>query len=378
MKPRYLVILVLLLAAGYATSRWHAASAAGVPSGRPVYAPASDAPVRTTNVFHVPMEQQQRAGVRTVDVKRGATVHRFRLPGRVVADERLIYRLSAKVDGWVREIFPPVTGSVVRKGEPLVSVFSRDYRMAQQSYAYALNNEDRTRQSSGTFDAVEQNRFSVAETLTTLQNMSVDPAQIAQIAESRQPQFDTRLTAPASGLVVVRNVFPNQHFDAGAELYRIVDLSRVWIVVDLFASESRYLRPGMPVRVAVPGAVDANVTARVTDVLPQFDSVSRVLKLRLEAANPDFALRPDMLVSADVDVSFPVTTTVPVDAVIDTGVQHLVFVDRGDGLLERRQVETGWRYDDEVEVLRGLQPGERVVVAATFLIDSESRLQSGR
>jgi Cu(I)/Ag(I) efflux system membrane fusion protein len=404
MKSKYAFILLALAVSGYVTNRWHGASAADASGARrvmyyrdpmhpaytsakpgvapdcgmqleAVYAEPAAAPARQPDVFQVPPEQQRLAGVRTVGVKREATTHRFRLPGRVVADERSIYRLSAKVDGWVREIFPPGTGTLVTKGQLLVSVFSRDYRMAQQSYAYALNNEDRTRDSSGTFDAVEQNRFSVAETLTTLQNMGVDPAQIAEIAKSRQPQFDTRLTAPASGLVTVRNVFPNQHFDAGAELYRIVDLSRVWIVVDLFANEAQYLRPGMPVRVLMPGSSRPRVMARVGDVLPQFDSASRGLKLRLEADNPGLALRPDVLVSAEVDVTFPPATTVPVDAVVDTGLQHLVFVDHGGGTLERRAVQTGWRYDNDVEILEGLRPGDRVVSAATFLIDSESRLQ---
>jgi multidrug efflux pump subunit AcrA (membrane-fusion protein) len=174
----------------------------------------------------------------------------------------------------------------------------------------------------------------------------------------------------------VRNVFPNQHFDAGAELYRIVDLSRVWIVVDLFANEAQYLRAGMPVRVLLPGSSRTNMVAHVGTVLPQFDSASRGLKLRLEADNPELALRPDILVTAEVDVPFPIATTVPVDAVIDTGLQHLVFVDRGNGTLERRAVQTGWRYDNDVEIVDGLQPGERVVSSATFLIDSESRLQS--
>ena len=195
----------------------------------PVYAEPAGTSAGPSTVFHIAPEQQQLVGVRTVDVKHETTTHRFRMPGRVVADERRVYRLSAKVDGWVREIFPASTGAFVKKGQLLVSVYSRDYRMAQQSYVYALNGEDRARQSSGTFDAVEQNRFSVAETLANLQNMGVDPAQIAEVAQNRQPQFDTRLTAPATGLVAVRNVFPNQHFDAGTELYRIVDLSRVWV-----------------------------------------------------------------------------------------------------------------------------------------------------
>ena len=410
MKAKYAVILVALAASAYVASRWRSASAAGASIAgasidrhvlyyrdpmhpaytsdkagvapdcgmqlEPVYAESADRAATPSGMFHIAPEQQQLVGVRTVEVKHEATVHRFRMPGRVVADERQVYRLSARVEGWVRQIFPASTGAFVKKGQPLVSVYSRDYRMAQQSYAYALNGEDRVRGSSGTFDAVEQNRFSVAETLANLQNMGVDPAQIAEIAESRQPQFDTRLTAPASGFISVRNVFPNQHFDAGTELYRIVDLSRVWVVVDLFSHEAGYVPAGTPVRVFLPGSPHASVVAHVGDVLPQFDAASRSLKLRVEADNPAFALRPDMLVDTEVAVTFPPATTVPADALMDTGLQQLVFVDRGRGAMERRAVRAGWRYDGQVEIVEGVKPGERVVSAATFLVDSESRIQA--
>jgi Cu(I)/Ag(I) efflux system membrane fusion protein len=206
--------------------------------------------------------------------------------------------------------------------------------------------------------------------------MSVDPAQIEEIGRTRQPQLDTRLTAPAGGIILARNVYANQKFEAGAELYRIADISHVWVVADLYSNEAQYLRPGAAVRFSLAAYPQKTFTARVSDVPPQFDGVSRTLKLRMEVENPGFALRPDMIVDVEAPVTLPAAVTVPADAVIDSGLNRTVFIEHSDGYFEPREVETGWRYDNRIEILKGLEAGDRVVSGATFLVDSESRLQA--
>jgi Cu(I)/Ag(I) efflux system membrane fusion protein len=329
-----------------------------------------------SNTFHISPERQRLIGVQVTEARRQPTTHVLRMPGRVAADETRVYRVTGKVEGWVREIFSPTTGSVVKKGQLLVSVYGRDYRMAQQSYAFALNAADRAKEGGGTFDAVEQNRLPVAETLAILNGMGVDPAQIEEIGRTRQPQLDTRLTAPAGGIILARNVYPNQKFEAGAELYRIADISHVWVVADLYSNEAQYVRPGAAIRFSLSAYPQKTFTARVSDVPPQFDGVSRTLKLRMEVENPGFALRPDMIVDVEAPVTLPAAVTVPADAVIDSGLNRTVFIEHGDGYFEPREVETGWRYDNRIEILKGLEGGERVVSGATFLVDSESRLQA--
>ena len=326
--------------------------------------------------FRISPEKQQLIGVRGAEARRQPTTHVFRMPGRVIVDERRIYRVTGKVEGWVREIFSPTTGAPVKKGQLLVAVYGRDYRMAQQSYVFALNASERAKEGGGTFDAVEQNRLPVTETLAILQGMGVDPAQIEEIGRARQPQLDTRLTSPITGIILARNVYPNQKFESGAELYRIADVSRVWVVADLYSGEAQYIRPGAACRLSLTAYPQKTFAARVSDVPPQFDGVSGALKLRLEAENLGFALRPDMIVTVEAPVTLPSAITVPADAVIDSGLNRTVFVDHGDGYFEPREVETGWRYDDRVEIRKGLEAGERVVSGATFLVDSESRLQA--
>jgi YHS domain-containing protein len=183
------------------------------------------------------------------------------------------------------------------------------------------------------------------------------------------------IRAPAEGLVLTRNVSPGQWFDRGAELYRIADLTRIWILADAFENEAQHLRPGVRARISLPQQGKA-FHATVSAVPPQFDATSRTLKVRLEMDNPGSALRPDMFVDVELPVNYPATITVPADAVVDSGVKKTVYVAKGDGLFEPRKVETGWRAGDRVEIVKGLMPGEKIVVSGTFLIDSESRMRA--
>jgi RND family efflux transporter MFP subunit len=185
-----------------------------------------------------------------------------------------------------------------------------------------------------------------------------------------------QIVAPADGLVLARNIWPGQRFERGAEWYRIADLRHAWILADVFEQEAPHLRPGTPATVSLPGQ-STGIGARVASVLPQFDGTTRTLKVRLEADNPHYVLRPDMFVDVDLKITVPSSITVPADAVLDSGVATTVFVERGNGTFEQRAVETGWRLGDRVEIVKGLEHGERIVTAGTFLLDSESRMRKG-
>src|SRR5262249_47451362 len=160
--------------------------------------------------------------------------------------------------------------------------------------------------------------------------------------------------SPANGLVLSRNVSPGQKFDRGAEWYRIADVSRVWILADLFPEDAKYLRPGQQARVTLRGG--GVYSARVSEVLPQFDPNTRTLKVRLETDNPGYALRPDMFADVDLKIDMGTGIVVSADAVIDSGAHKTVFVEVANGTFEPRQVETGWRSGDKVQIVKGLEP----------------------
>jgi RND family efflux transporter MFP subunit len=211
--------------------------------------------------------------------------------------------------------------------------------------------------------------------IDALESLGMTEHQIKELASTKQLTDRVFIMAPATGFILARNVSPGQRFDKGFEFYRLANLDRVWILADLFPIDAADPMPGMKVRVTLPDK-KKEFHAMVAKVLPQFDSNSRTLKVRLELDNPGYVLRPDMFVDVDFPVNLPPALTVPADAILDSGLRKTVFVDRGNGFLEPRQVETGWRHGSRVEITKGLEEGDRIVISGNFLIDSESRLQA--
>jgi RND family efflux transporter MFP subunit len=205
---------------------------------------------------------------------------------------------------------------------------------------------------------------------------SLSEAQIQEITRTQQPLTNITVYSPISGYVMMRNAFPKQRIMPETELYTIVDLSKVWIMADVFENEASMIQVGMPARMNLSYAGGQKINGRVGYIQPQVDPTTRTLKVRIEADNPKMVLKPDMFVDVEFNVSMPARMTVPIEAVLDTGLKQTVFVDRGNGYLEPRQVEIGERLGDRIEITKGLAPGEHIVVSGNFLIDSESQLKS--
>jgi membrane fusion protein, copper/silver efflux system len=318
-------------------------------------------------------EKRQIIGLRTGQVEKSSETRTLRVTGRVTADETRVYRLNAVVDGWIRNTYRNSTGSLVRKDQPLATFYSPEFLAAQQAYLYALSSLDRW-QANGreTLEQIALTKADIQSAVDSLRNLGMGDIQIEEMKRTRQLTQDIVVTAPTTGFVLARNVSPGQRFEKGTELYRIADLSRMWILADLYGNEARYLRPGVSARVTLPDQ-DMTFQARVSDVLPQFDAATRTLKVRLELDNPGYTLRPKMFVDVELGISLPPTISVPVDSVRDSGLKKTVFVDRGNGFFEPRQVKIGWRFDERVEIVQGLTPGEWIVTSGNFLLDSESR-----
>jgi membrane fusion protein, copper/silver efflux system len=257
----------------------------------------------------------------------------------------------------------------------LATLYNREILTAEQALIYALTAMDRFKKEGlDSPDQVDATNAQITSAEDNLRALGMGDQQIQEIARTRKRSQDIVILSPVSGLVLSRNIYPGLRFERGTELYRLVDLSRVWILADLFQNEAHHFRPGVTARVAIPHQ-KISLPARVTDVPPQFDPATRTLKVRLEAANPGLVLRPDMFVDVELPVRLEAAVAVPADAVLDSGLRKTVFVDRGGGSFEPRQVETGWRMGDRVQVTRGLQPGERVVASGAFLLDSEARMK---
>jgi Cu(I)/Ag(I) efflux system membrane fusion protein len=324
-------------------------------------------------------ERQQAIGVRLGVVSRSAGTRLLRTTGRVAPDENRTYPIVAAVSGWIRNVESVATGDVVKKDQVLASFYAPDaqFEMAQQSYYTGLEMLYRAAgtqpQSHDSGRAVEL----IERVADGLRNLGVSNSQIREMAKRREVVHDIRVESPVDGVVLKRSISSGLRFDRGFEFYRIADLTRVWILADVYRHQLPFIRRGAAARITT--AEDSRaVRATVSPSEPIFDEATLTLKVRLDAANPRSVLAPGMFVDVEFPVDLPPTLVVPADAIVDSGLRKTVFVDRGNGSFEPRLVETGWRAGDDVEVTKGLTAGERIVVSGTFFIDSESRMKAKR
>lgn len=323
----------------------------------------------------ISQEKQQLIGVRVDKVERRSVSYDLRIPGRVATDENRIFRLLGWTDGWTLEIKDTATtGSIVEKDQLLATYYSREFLNAQQAYVYALNTLDRFKNENESDQQLELTKGKVRSTEENLVALGMSAAQLREVARTREITKYIELRAPVKGFVVARNIFPALRFDRGTEFFRIADLSRIWVLADIFENEGKFIHPGMHAQVTHL-QLGKSYDAVVSETPPKFDPVTRTFKVRLEMDNPELEFREDMFVDVEFPVTLPPALTVPVDAVVDSGLTKTVFVDRGNGFFEPRQVETGFQAGRRVQINQGLSEGERIVVSGNFLIDSESRMK---
>jgi YHS domain-containing protein/multidrug efflux pump subunit AcrA (membrane-fusion protein) len=344
----------------------------------PVYAEGEGGEVPPSSLppgsVKITSEKQQIIGVRLGVVAKTPWSYTLRALGRVEVDETRIYRLNVASNGFIRHIYANSTGSLVMKGDPLVTYYNSEIFTEQSRFISSLSFFDQRDRASFSPVQASANTKSLDTVLKNLESLGMGKTQIEELIRTRKPMHEIILQAPATSFILARNVSPKLKFERGFELYKLADLSRVWILADLFGNEAQYVRPKDQAKVSLPDQQKV-FQATVSDVLPQVDPATRTLKVRLEADNPGYALRPDMFVDVEFSINLPPAITVPADAVLDSGLKKTVFVDRGNGFFEPRRVETGQRLGEQTEIVQGLKPGERIVISGNFLIDSESRMR---
>ena len=333
-------------------------------------------------VVSIDVATQRLMGIRVAPVQRSAATRIVPAVGRVVPEDTRVYSINSGVDGFIRETHEDSVGILVKKDQTLATYYASEIVAAASGFLAATarvpgsigrDGARFTPNFPGT--VAKEGARSIDGYTDHLRNLGMSDAQIKRIAESGELPDSIDVVAPADGFILARNVSPGQHFDHNMEFYRIADLSRVWVIAEIYEQDASYLRPGGMARITLRDQ-GRQLSARITDSLPQSEAGGGTVKLRLEVDNPNFVLRPEMLVDIELPVRLPTAVTVPLDAVVDSGEHARVYVEKREGVFEPREVETGWRTAEQVEILHGIQPGERVVVAATFLVDSESRLKA--
>ena len=333
----------------------------------------------TTDATRAPIrldpKQQQVVGLTYGAAERRTIEKVIRTVGRFEVDERTITEVVLKVGGYIEDLFVDYTGKPVRKGEPLFSIYSPDFVSAEQEYLLALQTQKALAQSQ--VPSVAESAASlVLSSRERLRLWGLGEPQIRRLEAAGKPDLRQTIYSPASGIVLEKMVVAGQSVQPGMPLYRIADLSTVWVYGDVYENEMPLVKVGQAADIRPSFAPDRRFRANVAYIYPVLDVKSRTVRVRFDLENTkDLFLRPGMYGDVELHVSFGERLVVPKTAVLDSGRHQIVFVGGGDGRLIPRDVEVGDRVDDYVEIKGGLSPGERVVTSANFLVDSESQLQ---
>jgi Cu(I)/Ag(I) efflux system membrane fusion protein len=308
----------------------------------------------------------QRTGVKSQPAERRTIRMTVRAPGTIQLDERRISVISMRTESWVQKVADVTTGTRVTKGQPLMEIYSPAVASAAADYVATITSK--TTGGQGLYGRGSRQR---------LMNLEVPEAVIIAIEKNGSVPIAVDWSAPRDGVVLERNAVEGMRAQPGDVLFRVADTSVVWAMVDVAERDLGVIAVGQPVILKTRSFSNREFAGRIAVVYPQVNRDTRTARVRIELANADFALLPDMYVDASIETgdAEPVLA-VPDSAVLDTGSRQAVFVDKGEGRFEPRDVKLGRRGSGYVEIRDGIGNGDLVVVSANFLIDAESNLKA--
>ncbi|MBA3447128.1 MAG: efflux RND transporter periplasmic adaptor subunit, partial [Pseudaminobacter sp.] len=327
------------------------------------YIPVYDAEDEDGSTVTVSAGKLQRTGVKTILATKSAIVRPVSVPGTVTLDERRVSVVSIRTEAFIEEVAQVTTGEAIEEGQPLVSFYAKEIAAAGALYAADLK--------SGASKAA------AGGSLQRLTNLGVPAEAIAEIEKTGKVPISVTLMAPRSGVMLERMAVDGMMAEAGETLFRIADVSAVWVMADVPENELSSVRLGDKAVVRIRSLPGKIFEGKIDLIYPGIQSQTRTARLRVELPNPDGLLLADMYAEVEITTGGgqPVVT-VPDSAVLDTGDRQAVIVDIGEGRFEPRDVKIGTRGEGMIEIMEGIAEGDRVVVSANFLIDAESNLKA--
>ena len=325
--------------------------------------------------IRISTEKIQKLGVKVATVEMRTLEKTVRAVGRVEADERRLYTIAPKFEGYVERLHVNTTGQAVAKGQPLFEVYSPELVSAQREYALAAQGVQALQAAGGTAQSGMQQLAEAS--LQRLKNWDISEEQVKALAKSGEIKRTLSFRSPVSGIVTEKKAVQGMRFMPGEPLYQIADLSAVWVVADVFEQDIGLVKQGARVKLKINAYPDKGFEGRITYIYPTLKAETRTVSVRVELANPGGLLKPAMFAQMELGVGGRAQVlAVPDSAVIDSGTRAIVLVQLQAGRFEPREVKLGAHSDRYIEVLEGLKAGEQVVIAANFLIDAESNLQA--
>jgi Cu(I)/Ag(I) efflux system membrane fusion protein/cobalt-zinc-cadmium efflux system membrane fusion protein len=370
----------------WVTTRWLAArgpagsgvtEAATTAASPTVQTPAGETGASEPSLMPITLTPQR---MQSIGVKTGAAEYKdvhdeIRTTGNVEADETRLAEVQVRFSGWIQQVFADATFKQVRKGQPLLTIYSPELVTTQNEYLLAKQNRDLLAKS--TVPGVASGASSLlSSAMERLKQWQIPERELAELEETGAVKRELEIDAPVSGLIVERMALPNMYVQPGTKLYSVADLSTVWVYAQVFQNDLGRVKVGNPAEITVDSYPGRVFRGGVSFIWPQLDQATRTAKVRLEIQNPDLTLSLGMFVNIRLGLPMGRQLVIPASGVFQTGTRQVVFIDKGDGHFEPRDIEAGPRAGDDVVISRGLKAGERIVTSANFLIDSESQLQA--
>lgn len=320
----------------------------------------------TPGMVQISPERQQLIGVKFGIVEDKTLEKVIRTVGRVDYDEKRLVTVAPKIGGWIEKLYVDFTGRYVQKGEPLLTIYSPELVSAQEEYLIALRNlKDLPGSGSSLLESARRR----------LKLWDISDAQIKALEERREVSKTLTLHSPFNGFVLEKMAYQGMNVMPGMALFKLADLSVVWLYADIYEYEFPLIRLGQEGTIQLSYYPGESIKGKIIYIYPYMDSATRTVKVRFEVPNPHGKLKPEMFANVEIKIPMGKKLVVPEGAIIDTGTRQVAIVDRGSGYFEPREVKIGMKVNEDYVVLGGLKKGERVVTSANFLIDSESKFK---
>jgi RND family efflux transporter MFP subunit len=344
--------------------------------------PGSVGKTQTANMQETPLapieltpQRMQSIGIVLGKVESKSVNSELRFYGNVQVDERRQAYVQTRFAGWIRKVYADATGNFIGKDQPLFTIYSPDLVATEQEYLLAKKNSESLRQS--TVNGVASGASSLFNAAKErLLQWEVSPSEIEKLDHGGKPITDLTIHSPVSGYITDKKALPNMYVQPETMLYTVADLSDVWVFAQVFQSDAGKIKPGDMAQVSVDAYPGRVFNGRVEYILPQLDMNTRTLPVRLVFPNPGLKLRPGMYTNVSVKLPMGRQLVVPASAAFHSGTKNLVFVYKGEGGIEPREVEFGPQVGDQIVVSKGVKAEEQIVTSANFLIDSEAQLQA--
>jgi Cu(I)/Ag(I) efflux system membrane fusion protein len=328
----------------------------------------------TPGAVQISPERQQLIGVKIGKIEMRPLEKNIRAVGRVDYDERKVVTVSPKIGGWIEDLYVDFTGKYVKQGEPLLTIYSPELVSTQEEYLIALRAKRDLVKSP--FSEVAASGNSLTESARRrLKLWDISDDQIKKLEESGQVSKTLTLHSPFSGFVLEKMAYKGMNVMPGMALFKLADLSTVWLYADIYEYELPFIRLGQEASIQLSYLSGETFRGKAVYIYPSLDPNTRTAKVRFEFPNPHGKLKPEMYGNVEIKVHLGQRLVVPEGAIIDTGIRQMAIVDKGNGYFEPREVQVGAKVDNFYEVIKGLKAGERVVTSANFLIDSESKFK---